>query len=766
MVVAAPAPSAVPFATRLAGFGDRSALVVGDRRVSYAELAGMVEAERDALGPVRRLVQLSMRNDLDSVLTYLGALAGGHPILLSDDRDDIVEGLVATYDPDVVVRPRGREVRRTGTTHDLHPELALLLSTSGSTGSPRLVRLSAANVQSNAEAIGEYLAIRDDDVAITTLPLHYCYGLSVLHSHLARGATVVLTSLSVVDPCFWDLARDHGVTSLAGVPYTFDLLDRVGFDRMDLPTIRSLTQAGGRLAPERVRRFAELGRRKGFDLFVMYGQTEATARMAYLPPDLALERPETVGVPIPGGRLRIEPTPEHGDQEVGELVYEGPNVMLGYAEAPADLAVGRVLTELRTGDLARRTSDGLLEIVGRVARIAKVYGLRIDLERVERRLADAGHAARCASTEDTLVVAVEVAGRRARRMDAARVHALVRGVTGLPPSAVRVVTVDELPRLANGKPDLAAVVALAAPVSRHEPTDVAATLSLVLGRDDVGPDDTFVSLGGDSLSYVEMSVRLEQLLGHLPENWHQRTVADLEGASAVGRRRTREVETNVVLRALAIVAIVGTHGDLFVLPGGAHLLLALLGFNLARFQLTAAPRLDRCRGLLRSATRVAVPAVLWIGGVALATGSYPWQTALLVNGIAGPSAWSEPEWHYWFVEALVLIVVGVAVLLAVPALDRAERRWPFWFPVALAVAGLSTRFEVVGTVGVDQIHRAHVVFWLVALGWAAARAEHRGHRILVSALVVASVPGFFGDGSREAFVVLGVLVLLWIPRLR
>ena len=259
------------------------------------------------------------------------------------------------YDPDIVVRASDGdavpEVRREESRHELHPDLALLLSTSGSTGSPKLVRLSADSVQANAAAIAQYLHLRPSDTAVTTLPLSYCYGMSVVNSHLLVGASLELTDLSVVDPCFWELARAAEVTSFAAVPYTFDLLERVGFEHMNLPSLRYITQAGGRLDPDRVRSYAEMGLRQGWDLFVMYGQTEATARMAYLPPDQAAEHPHAIGVPVPGGSFRLEPVPGLDDCE---LVYTGPNVMLGYAERPEDLALGRVITELHTGDLARR----------------------------------------------------------------------------------------------------------------------------------------------------------------------------------------------------------------------------------------------------------------------------------------------------------------------------------------------------------------------------------------------------------------------------
>ncbi|MDN4171740.1 AMP-binding protein [Nocardioides sp. SOB77] len=767
----------VALATGLARFGDRPALVEGERVLTYAALAAEVEEVGRLLGGTRRLVLVAAGNDRGSVVAHLGALAAGHVVLLTADRDASVAELVATYDPDVVVRGGRVDERRAGTAHDLHPDLALLLSTSGTTGSPRLVRLGVEGVQANAESIAEYLAVRDSDVAVTTLPLHYCYGLSVLHSHLLRGASVVLTSLSVVDACFWDLVRAQGVTSLSGVPHTFELLDRVGFGAGVPPSLRYLTQAGGRMAPDLVRRYAELGQRHGFDLFVMYGQTEATARMAYLPPDLVLEHPGSVGVAVPGGELRIDaPDPVTG---VGELVYAGPNVMLGYAAGPADLARPREVTELRTGDLARLDEAGLVEVVGRVARFAKVYGLRVDLDRVDHVLADDGLVAACASDDQRLVVAVQVEGparpgpgRRLEARVAARVAARVGAITSLPPSGVRVVAVREIPRLPSGKPDARAVLELAAGSGAPEPQDVRGTFALVLGVERVDDEDTFTSLGADSLSYVETTVRLEELLGTLPTGWHVLSVGELEALRRRGdaaqrpRRRGRSVETGVLLRALAITAIVATHGNLVDLAGGAHLLLGLVGFNLARFHLTGTSAPERARRLVRSATRIAVPTVLWAGAVTLLAGAYPWRTALLLNGVAGPASWSEPAWHLWFVEAVVALLLGAAALVVVPGIHRVERRWPFWLPVAVAVAALATRYDLVSLRGGDEIHRAHVLAWLVALGWAAARATTWQHRAVVSLLLVATVPGFFGDPAREAVVAAGLLALVWAPVVR
>ncbi|PPK97611.1 acyl-CoA synthetase (AMP-forming)/AMP-acid ligase II [Kineococcus xinjiangensis] len=771
------APRVVPFVRDLAAHGGRCALVTsgpGRREVSYAELAARVAALAGRLGVTRRLVLVEGANDLDAVTAYLGALAGGHVVLLVPPGG--AGPLLDAYDPDVVLaRPDGsrdgpldlRE-RRAGSAHELHPELALLLSTSGSTGSPKLVRLSQENVQSNAESIASYLGIRPSDRAVTTLPVHYCYGLSVLHSHLLRGASVVLTGLSVVDRCFWDLVRSEGCTSFAGVPYTFDLLERVGFERMALPSLRYVTQAGGRLDPERVRRFAELGRRSGWDLFVMYGQTEATARMAYLPPDRALEHPGAIGVAVPGGSFALEPVPELDGSlgpGVGEIVYSGPNVMLGYAQSPADLALGRAVEVLRTGDLGRRCPDGLYEVVGRRSRFVKVFGLRIDLQQAERVLAEHGLRAACVGADEELVVAVAGEAGAALRL-------AVREL-GLPPHAVRVCRLEELPRLSSGKLDYARIRELARGPGQAPAGDgagagsVRALYAELLDRPDVGDGDTFVGLGGDSLSYVEVSVRLEELLGVLPPAWHTTPVGELQRAAAgsqrpVGRRRFgRSLETGVVLRAVAIVLIVGTHAKLFTLLGSAHVLFALAGYNFARFQLASPDRRERLRGQLVSVARVVVPSVVWIAAAALVTGTYGLLNVVLLNAVLGPESWTR-QWHFWFVEVLVYVLLGLVALLAVPAVHRLERRRPFALPCAVLAVGLLGRYGVLD-LGVPN---PKPVLWLFALGWMAARASDVRRRALVSAAVVATVPGFFGDPWRDALIAAGVVLLTWVPVLR
>ncbi|MGO4256854.1 AMP-binding protein [Marmoricola sp. RAF53] len=749
--------------------GDAPAVVLPDRVLSHRDLDALVEDRARLLGPVRRLVLVECAPELEPLVTYLAALRGGHPALLVPARsqgaapgaaDRSWDRMLASYRPDVVLRraPGGSwdlDEVRPGTAHDLHPDLALLLGTSGSTGTPKLVRLSHRNLHANAAAIAAYLGLDGDSRAATTLPLQYCYGLSVVNSHLLVGGSLWLTGASVVDPGFWDDFARAGATSFAGVPYTFDLLAASGADWAATPGLRHVTQAGGRLAPDRVRELGLHAEDRGVDFFVMYGQTEATARMAYLPPHLAATRPSCVGVPIDGGEFRIED---------GELVYTGPNVMLGYAHEPADLALGATLTELRTGDLAVQHDDGLYEIVGRANRIAKLFGTRLDLDHAELLLAEDSTDARVVADADALHVFV----RQDTEPD--RVGQLVRAEHCLPPHAVRVHRVDTFPVTAHGKPDRAALVELAAGdlgvepgvEPGAEPADVTSAFAGVFG--DVAPGDSFTSLRGDSLCYVELYVRLERVLGEVPADWPTLTVAELSARSPRKRRWYALLETPIVLRAVAICLIVAGHTDIVNILGGAHVLLIVLGYNITRFALDRPTAKARATATLAAARDIAIPCTLWVTGVVLVSGWYTWPTAVYLNGLLHPDHWTV-NWRLWFLESAIWSLLALALVSALPPVDRLLRRDPF--PVALAVlgAGLALRFAAHRD-DVLAVYSVPGTAWLVALGWVVATARTTRPRVLVSLLVPLTLVGYFHhQPTRAAIVVAGAWLLLWVPRI-
>lgn len=750
----------------LAAGGSRTAVTDGRTSLTWTELAARVEERAGQWRGSRRLVMLIGRNSIDFVVSYLAAISAECPVLVVNGCAQDV--LTAAWDPDIVVDADTDrvDVRRATSAHELHPDLALLLSTSGSTGSPKLVRLSRENLLSNAASIVEYLGLTSDDCGMTSLPLHYCYGLSILHSHLLAGARLAVTERSVVDDGFWDLAEQARVTGLAGVPHTFDLWERTGFAQRDLPHLRYLTQAGGRLEADQVRAWHDLGVRRGWDLFVMYGQTEATARMAWLPPDLAAQHPGSIGRAVPGGALHLEHV-EGADDGVGELVYTGANVMMGYAEHADDLALPPMDPVLRTGDLARELEGGLFEVVGRLKRITKVFGLRINLDDVEKHLATAGVPARVVGTDSAVVAFV------ADPQHEGRVREQLAASCGLPLWVVHVETLRELPLTGNGKPDYAAMSVLArdrTPRATRErpamvdPEDVRQLFARVLNRPDASLDDTFVGLGADSLSYVEMSVRLSERIDPLPEDWHTRSIAALaEGGQR--RRRGRSLDVTVVLRALAIVAVVGSHSEAWVLLGGAHLLLGLAGYNFVRFHL-ATGGAEPWRRIGWAVTAVVVPAGLWMGGVAVVTGEYTWRTVVFLNWTRQATSWDD-QWRFWFLEALIWVLLGLAVLLSVRRVRDVEARHPFAAACAVLAGTLALRWTLSGVTAEDEQKYALVnVLWVFALGWLLARSSTRWQRLLSSAAVVLSVTGFFADVQRETLIIVGLLAVLWMPSVR
>jgi acyl-coenzyme A synthetase/AMP-(fatty) acid ligase len=414
------------------------------RTWTHAELDRDVAALAERLAGPRSLVLCRTGLTSGTVIGYLAALAAGHAVLLVDDGtpEPAFADLLGRYEPRFVVDPAGAlQERDVAADPAPHPDLAVLLSTSGTTGSPKLVRLSAGGVEANARAIAEYLGLGPGERAVASLPLHYCYGLSVLNSHLVAGGAVVLPPGGLLHAGFWPAVAEHRCTSFAGVPYSYALLKTTGWARRELPALRTLTQAGGRMPPQDTLDLARTLRDRGGRLVVMYGQTEATARMAWLPPDRLEDKLGAAGVAIPGGHLDVDPT--------GEVLFTGPNVMLGYAEQRADLALGDVLGGvLRTGDTGRLDDEGFLFLDGRRGRFAKLYGLRVSLEDVEQAV---GHPAAALERDDrALTVFVQDA-------DPAEVRLALARRLALPPRTFDVRLLDALPLTPNGKVDYVAL---------------------------------------------------------------------------------------------------------------------------------------------------------------------------------------------------------------------------------------------------------------------------------------------------------------------
>lgn len=420
----------------------------------------------------RRLVFCLCNNDPGTLIGYLALLyLRAIPVMLSANiTAEQFNKLLIQYQPDYVWLPlqqavqlecgkvagqfSGHVLLATGNHSQdakFHPDLALLLPTSGSTGSPVFVRQSYQNIASNAASIACYLELTPDEKPITTLPLNYTYGLSVVHSHVLQGCVIALTQRTFFDRGFWDFFKSIQATSFSGVPYHYEILKKLRFWRMELPSLHTLTQAGGRMDPSLSLEMAHQCKERGIRYFTMYGQTEATARMSYLQPSMAIDKAGSIGLPIPGGEFWLEDENGHrlNEQESsGQLVYSGDNVCLGYARNRADLMRGNDNEGvLRTGDLARRDADGFYYIVGRTKRFLKLFGYRINLQDVESICWQEGYEVACAGEDDHLMI--YVASKTVETCTKLKNHVIEQ--LKIHPSAITVVTVQHLPRNEAGK---------------------------------------------------------------------------------------------------------------------------------------------------------------------------------------------------------------------------------------------------------------------------------------------------------------------------
>lgn len=449
--------------------GERVAALQDDgTSLSYEELAGFCEEMAEVVDS-RSLVFSLCRNTIGALVGYVAFLSAKVvPLLLSDHLDhELLAYLLDTYKPDYLWVPMGQREKFEGRSvyekygytlicreqekKKMDEELALLLTTSGSTGSPKLVRQSYVNLEENAKSIASYLELDETERPITMLPMNYTYGLSVINSHLLKGATILMTETSYAQRGFWDFFRKEKATSLVGVPYTYEMLKKLRFFQMDLPSLRYMTQAGGKLLPELHKEFAEYAKENGKRFYVMYGQTEATARMSYLPYQRSLEKYGSMGIAIPGGEFHlidVDGSKITRPHLTGELVYEGPNVTLGYAECLTDLAKGDERHGvLVTGDMAEFDEDGYYYIVGRKKRFLKIYGNRVNLDECERMIQGEFETLECAcvGSDDNMRIYVT------DESYAEEVKKFISEKTNLNPRAFEVKYIREIPKNDAGK---------------------------------------------------------------------------------------------------------------------------------------------------------------------------------------------------------------------------------------------------------------------------------------------------------------------------
>lgn len=333
--------------------------------------------------------------------------------------------------------------------YPVNPKLSMLLTTSGSTGSPKLVRHKYGNLEANAENVAKVFSWTVDEVGICDLPMNYTMGLNVINSHLVVGASVLMVKANLMDPDFWAFVKAEGGTSFCGVPFSYEVMRRIGFDKMDLPKLHTLAEGGGKLTDKMFKWIAVYAKDSGKRFCATFGTSETSARMAFLDPDLALEKVGSMGKAIPNGELfLIDEVKSEDGTATGELGYRGPNVTMGYAACKEDLLKDDEFQgEYHTGDIARRDEDGFYYIIGRKGRFLKLFGLRVSLDETERILKSQYPTADFACTGDDKKMNIFATEQGLRE----EIVPFISRKTNLHNSAFRVFVIDEIPRNDYGK---------------------------------------------------------------------------------------------------------------------------------------------------------------------------------------------------------------------------------------------------------------------------------------------------------------------------
>lgn len=461
----------------LLSFSENKAVISDSGAVlSYAQLFKETEQLKNRI-PHRGLICCLCTNTIGSLVGYLSGFSAHSPLILLDgERDNqYINSYIEKYFPEYLWMPSDRQSDFSGTiiyeTYDysliimdygnkwhptsLNDELSLCLTTSGSTGSPKLVRLTENNLKANAESIAEYLHIDENERPITTLPMYYSFGLSVINSHLIKGATILLTGANIFSKVFWDFFKNTLPTSIAGVPFTYEMLEKMGLFKMELPSLRTMLQAGGKLNANIVERYVAFASETKREFIVMYGQTEAGPRMSYLPFEKAYDKPSSIGIPIPRGEfLLYDANGEEINQSKveGELIFKGASVCMGYAEERLDLSKGdENHGVLKTGDVAYRDSEGFYYITGRIKRFVKIWGNRYNLDAIEQLIKPITSNCACVGNDDAVYVFIE---------DSIYLDTIIQVMSKtlkLDKSCYIVKVIDRIPKSPSGKIDYLAL---------------------------------------------------------------------------------------------------------------------------------------------------------------------------------------------------------------------------------------------------------------------------------------------------------------------
>ena len=435
-------------------------LTYGELTREVKTMAGQAEA--------RSVIFCLCKNTVGALVGYLGFVEGNSvPLMLSSKiEEELLKNLLEEYTPAYLWVPQDLSARfpyaviyerfgycllRTGTgAYPIHDELQLLMTTSGSTGSPKLVRYKKGNLEANAKNVAAAFGWTEKERPVCDLGMQYTMGLNVINTHLYVGATVLLTTYNLMSGDFWDYIKEEKATNFTGVPFSYEIFNRLHFERMSLPYLTTFSEGGGKLTDARFIQLAEYAHNNGKRFIASFGTTETSARMACLPAELALTKTGSIGRAIPEGELFLIDSDgrEITEPDVdGELCYRGPNVTMGYAVKKEELTKGDDFHgEYHTGDLAKRDQDGCYYITGRMSRFLKLLSYRVSLDQCERLIQEKfGIECACTGTDQRMDIYVTDGSKTTEILD------YISEKTNLFRTLFKVFVIERIPRNDSGK---------------------------------------------------------------------------------------------------------------------------------------------------------------------------------------------------------------------------------------------------------------------------------------------------------------------------
>jgi len=316
-------------------------------------------------------------------------------------------------------------------------------------GSIKFVKLSRNNLKINTDSIINYLKINNKDSAITNLPISYSYMISVINTHLEAGGSIIISKYSLIEKKFWKILKNSKVTSFNGVPYTYEMLIRIGIKNIKINSLKYLTQAGGKLEKNKLKEIINFCKKHNIKFFSMYGQTEASPRISYLKPEFSEKKIGSIGKGLSGNKIYIindtgkkilEPYVE------GEIICEGKNVFMGYSKNYNDLnRPNEKNYKLKTGDLGFFDKDGFFFITSRISRITKIFGNRIDLGDLESLMKQKGYKVVCLSDNKKIFIFIE------KKYNKTNLINTISQITNLNISSFKLIKLKYFPRTSNNK---------------------------------------------------------------------------------------------------------------------------------------------------------------------------------------------------------------------------------------------------------------------------------------------------------------------------